>query len=114
MIFLNIVFQTSYEKCFIVKREHVWQSWFVYQWNIAVLVCFYSENFAFFGGLSQDLSFLCFVINFPGWTRCLIKCIKFVFPYIHTYIYIYIYIYIYAYLPSNINHSHIIPYSEQR
>ena len=28
MIFLNTVFQTSYEKCFIVTREYVSQSWF--------------------------------------------------------------------------------------
>ena len=61
MIFLNIVFQTSYEKCFIVKREYVWQSWCVYQRNIMVLVWFYSKSFAVFVGLSQDL---CFVIYF--------------------------------------------------
>ena len=43
MIFLNIVFQTSYEKCFIVERVYVWQSWFIYQRNITVFVWFYSE-----------------------------------------------------------------------
>ena len=36
MIFLNTVFQTSYKKCFIVKREYVSQS-FVYYSFIKVI-----------------------------------------------------------------------------
>ena len=54
MIFLNIVFQTSYEKCFIVKREY----WFenvseVFRFSMVLF-----EKFCCFFGLSQDLGFV--------------------------------------------------------
>ena len=59
MIFLKIVFQTSYEKCLIVKREY----WFenineVFRFSMVLF-----EKFCCFFGLFQGL---CFVIYFSS------------------------------------------------
>ena len=62
----NFFDDTTYNECNasyknILKTEYVWQSWLVYQQNITVLVWFYSESFAVFVGLSQDLCFVIYI-----------------------------------------------------
>ena len=104
MIFLNVVFQTSYEKCFYYKKRI----------RSIKLICISTIYCGFSMVLFQKLCCFCwfiprFVIYFPGWTRCLIKYTLYIYIpiyltyIIYIYIYICIYIYIYMYIYTYIN-----------